>query len=166
MAPERIRRIVAYILEHFDQKTKRNGRSFAFHKLTNITEVASAKRGKKEVEEQKQKVQIQGFNSLYAVSSIEAAKLYYLEFKRQMEELPPDRKLKVATIFSYGANEAEEDYTGYIDDENSENTDALDKSSRDFLESAIKAYNALFKPNYATSADKFQNYYKDVSLRM
>lgn len=166
LAPERIRRIVTYILEHFDQKTKRNGRWFAFHKLTNIAEVASAKRGKEEVEEQKQKVHIQGFNSLFAVSSIEAAKLYYLEFKRQMAELPPDRRLKVATIFSYGANEAEEDYTGCIDDENSENTDALDKSSRDFLESAIEDYNALFKTNYDTSADKFQNYYKDVSLRM
>ena len=166
LAPERIRRIVAYILEHFDQKTKRNGRWFAFHKLTNIAEVASAKRGKEEVEEQKQKVHIQGFNSLFAVSSIEAAKLYYLEFKRQMAELPPDRRLKVATIFSYGANEADEDYTGCVDDENSENTDALDKSSRDFLESAIEDYNALFKTNYDTSADKFQNYYKDVSLRM
>lgn len=166
LAPERIRHIVTYILEHFNQKTKRNGRSFAFHKLTNISEVASAKKGKGEVEERKQKVHLQGFNSLFAVSSIEAAKLYYLEFKRQMEGLPPDRKLKVATIFSYGANEAEEDGTGNIDDENSENTDALDKSSRDFLESAIDDYNDLFKTQYDTTAEKFQNYYKDVSLRM
>lgn len=166
LAPERIRHIVTYILEHFNQKTKRNGRSFAFHKLTNISEVASAKKGKGEVEERKQKVHLQGFNSLFAVSSIEAAKLYYLEFKRQMEGLPPDRKLKVPTIFSYGANEAEEDGTGNIDDENSENTDALDKSSRDFLESAIEDYNELFKTQYDTTAEKFQNYYKDVSLRM
>ena len=166
LAPERIRHIVTYILEHFNQKTKRNGRSFAFHKLTNISEVASAKKGKGEVEERKQKVHLQGFNSLFAVSPIEAAKLYYLEFKRQMEGLPPDRKLKVATIFSYGANEAEEDGTGNIDDENSENTDALDKSSRDFLESAIEDYNELFKTQYDTTAEKFQNYYKDVSLRM
>ena len=166
LAPERIRHIVTYILEHFNQKTKRNGRSFAFHKLTNISEVASAKKGKGEVEERKQKVHLQGFNSLFAVSSIEAAKLYYLEFKRQMEGLPPDRKLKVATIFSYGANEAEEDGTGNIDDENAENTDALDKSSRDFLESAIEDYNDLFKTQYDTTAEKFQNYYKDVSLRM
>ena len=72
----------------------------------------------------------------------------------------------MATIFSYGANEAEEDGTGNIDDENSENTDALDKSSRDFLESAIDDYNDLFKTQYDTTAEKFQNYYKDVSLRM
>lgn len=109
---------------------------------------------------------MQGFNSIFAVSSIEAAKLYYLEFKRQMEELSPDRKLNVAIIYSYGANEAEEDFSGIPDDENSENTDGLDKSSRDFLESAIVDYNKMFATNYDTSSEKFQNYYKDVSLRM
>jgi type I restriction enzyme R subunit len=106
-----------------------------------------------------------GFNSIFAVSSIDTAKLYYIEFKRQMTQLPPDKQLRVATIFSYGANEAE-DGTGLPDDENSKNTDGLDKSSRDFLESAIEDYNAMFKTNYDTSADRFQNYYKDVSLRM
>lgn len=167
MAPERISHIVAYILEHFAQKTKRNGKSFAFNKLTNISEVAEGgKKGKNEVKEQKQKVRMQGFNSIFAVSSIEAAKLYYLEFKRQMEELSPDRKLNVAIIYSYGANEAEEDFSGIPDDENSENTDGLDKSSRDFLESAIVDYNKMFATNYDTSSEKFQNYYKDVSLRM
>lgn len=167
MAPERISHIVAYILEHFAQKTKRNGKSFAFNKLTNISEVAEGgKKGKNEVKEQKQKVRMQGFNSIFAVSSIEAAKLYYLEFKRQMEELSPDRKLNVAIIYSYGANEAEEDFSGIPDDENSENTDGLDKSSRDFLENAIVDYNKMFVTNYDTSSEKFQNYYKDVSLRM
>lgn len=167
MAPERITHIVAYILEHFAQKTKRNGKSFTFNKLTNISEVAEGgKKGKNEVKEQKQKVHMQGFNSIFAVSSIEAAKLYYLEFKRQMEELSPDRKLNVAIIYSYGANEAEEDFSGIPDDENSENTDGLDKSSRDFLESAIVDYNEMFTTNYDTSSEKFQNYYKDVSLRM
>lgn len=167
MAPERISHIVAYILEHFAQKTKRNGKSFTFNKLTNISEVAEGgKKGKCEVKEQKQKVRMQGFNSIFAVSSIEAAKLYYLEFKRQMEELSPDRKLNVAIIYSYGANEAEEDFSGIPDDENSDNTDGLDKSSRDFLESAIVDYNKIFATNYDTSSEKFQNYYKDVSLRM
>ena len=167
MAPERISHIVAYILEHFAQKTKRNGKSFTFNKLTNISEVAEGgKKGKCEVKEQKQKVRMQGFNSIFAVFSIEAAKLYYLEFKRQMEELSPDRKLNVAIIYSYGANEAEEDFSGIPDDENSDNTDGLDKSSRDFLESAIVDYNKIFATNYDTSSEKFQNYYKDVSLRM
>ena len=163
-APARISRIVSYILEHFDQKTKRNARSFTFNKLVNIAEMAAAK-NQKTAEEKKQKTRMTGFNSIFAVSSIDTAKLYYLEFKRQMAQLPPDKQLRVATIFSYGANEPE-DGTGLPDDENSENTDGLDQSSRDFLERAIEDYNALFKTNYDTSAERFQNYYKDVSLRM
>ena len=70
----------------------------------------------------------------------------------------------MATIYSYGVNESEND--DFVEDENSENTDGLDKSSRDFLEMAIDDYNKIFKTNYDTSSDKFQNYYKDVSLRM
>ena len=80
-----------------------------------------------------------------------------------MEELPISQRLKVATIYSYGANENLDDF---LDDENSEDTGALDQSSRDFLESAIKDYNEMFGTSYDTSSDKFQNYYKDVSLRM
>ena len=76
----------------------------------------------------------------------------------------PTKALRIATIFSYGANEEEAD--GILDEENPEDTSALDTNSRDFLEAAIKDYNELFKTNYDTSADKFQNYYKDVSLRM
>lgn len=163
-APARISRIVSYILEHFDQKTKRNARSFEFNKLVNIAEVAAAK-DKKAAAEKKQKMRMTGFNSIFAVSSIETAKLYYLEFKRQMAQLTPDRQLRVATIFSYGANEAN-DGTGLPDDENSDSTDGLDQSSRDFLESAIKDYNTMFQTNYDTSSERFQNYYKDVSLRM
>ena len=163
-SPQRIHEIVAYILEHFEQKTMRNCRSFEFRKLMNIAEVASAK--KKPVEENRQKTRLVGFNSIFAVSSIDTAKLYYMEFKKQMAALPPDRRLKVATIYSYGANEAEEDFTGLLDDENSDSTDNLDQSSRDFLEDAIKDYNIMFQTNYDTSSDKFQNYYKDVSLRM
>lgn len=163
-APKRISRIANYILEHFEQKTKRNARSFTFNKLMNIAEMATAKH-RESAEEKKQKTRMTGFNSIFAVSSIDTAKLYYLEFKRQMLQLPPDKQLRVAIIFSYGANEAD-DGTGLPDDENSENTDGLDKSSRDFLESAIEDYNTMFKTNYDTSADRFQNYYKDVSLRM
>ena len=91
------------------------------------------------------------------------AKLYYNEFKKQMAA-DPSKALRIATIFSYGANEEEAD--GIIDEENPEDTSALDKPSRDFLESAIKDYNEMFHTNYDTSSDKFQSYYKDVSLRM
>ncbi len=91
------------------------------------------------------------------------AKLYYTEFQKQLTDLPSDQKLKIATIFSYAANEEEPD--GTID-ESSEDTTGLDGSSRDFLEAAIKNYNDMFGTSYDTSADKFQNYYKDVSQRV
>ena len=168
---KRIAKIVAYILEHFDQKTKRNRESFDFSKLMNVQEVASSQaKNRDKVEEIKESVRMKGFNSIFAVSSIDAAKSYYTEFKRQMDKLPQaapagqPHKLRVATIYSYGVNESEND--DFVEDENSENTDGLDKSSRDFLEMAIDDYNKIFKTNYDTSSDKFQNYYKDVSLRM
>ena len=171
LEPKRITEIVKYILEHFDQKTKRNRESFDFSKLVNVHEVASSQaKNRDKVEEIKESVRMKGFNSIFAVSSIDAAKLYYAEFKRQMDKLPQaapvgqPHKLRVATIYSYGVNEAESD--DFVEDENSENTDGLDKSSRDFLEMAIDDYNKIFKTNYDTSSDKFQNYYKDVSLRM
>ena len=163
MAPERIRKVTAYILEHFDQKTYRGDSRYyySYRALTNISEVASAKRD--EVAEIKHKQRLSGFNSIFAVASVPMAKLYYQEFKKQMAE-DPTKKLRVATIFSYGANEEESD--GILDEENSEDTSALDQSSRDFLEQAIQDYNEMFHTNYDTSSDKFQNYYKDVSLRM
>ena len=161
MAPERIELVTKYILEHFDQKTYRGDKSYAFNVLTNISEVASAKNGA--VEEIKQKQRVSGFNSIFAVASVPMAKLYYAEFKRQMEA-DPAKKLRIATIYSYGANEEETD--GILDEENPEDTSALDQSSRDFLEAAIRDYNEMFHTNYSTDGDKFQNYYKDVSLRM
>jgi len=139
-APERISNIVTYIREHFDQKTKRN----SFYQLKDR--------------------RLAGFNSIFAVSSIDVAKKYYTEFQKQMAGLPSDQQLKVATIYSFGVNEDPEN--GIIDDENLEDTSLLDQSSRDFLESAIQDYNKLFKTNYDTSSDKFQNYYKDVSQRV
>jgi type I restriction enzyme R subunit len=138
-APERLENIVRYIREHFDQKTKRN----SFYKLKDR--------------------RLAGFNSIFAVSSIDVAKKYYMEFKKQLTDEPSDKRLKVATIYSFGVND--EDADGMID-ENSEDTCGLDVSSRDFLESAIKDYNSMFGTSYDTSSDKFQNYYKDVSQRV
>ncbi len=163
-APERISNVTQYIREHFDQKTKRNSKPYAFTALANVQEAASA-RDRTTVEEIKQKIRLSGFNSIFAVSSIDVAKLYYAEFKKQQSEVPELKKLKIATIFSYGANEADDEMDG-LEDENSDNTDGLDKNSRDFLEVAIKDYNGMFGTNYDTSSDKFQNYYKDLSLRM
>jgi len=162
MAPKRIELVTRYILEHFNQKTYRNERTYAYNVLTNIAEVAAA-HGKTEVEEIKCKQRVSGFNSIFAVSSVPAAKLYYDEFKRQMAA-DPTKKLRIAIIYSYGANEEEND--GILDEENPEDTSALDQSSRDFLDAAIRDYNETFHTNYDTSSDKFQNYYKDVSLRM
>jgi len=138
-SPKRLENIVKYIREHFDQKTKRN----IFYKIKDR--------------------RLAGFNSIFAVSSIDVAKKYYLEFKKQLADEPSDKRLKIATIFSFGVND--EDADGMID-ENSEDTSGLDVSSRDFLESAIKDYNAMFGTSYDTSSDKFQNYYKDVSERV
>jgi type I restriction enzyme, R subunit len=139
---QRISNIVNYIREHFDQKTKRN----SIYKLKDR--------------------RLAGFNSIFAVSSIEVAKKYYAEFKKQLEGLPSDQQLKVATIYSFGVNEDEPDIDGILEDENPEDTSQLDQNSRDFLESAIQDYNKLFKTNFDTSGDKFQNYYKDVSQRV
>jgi len=138
-SPARLANIVGYIREHFDQKTKRN----SFYKLKDR--------------------RLAGFNSIFAVSSIDVAKKYYAEFKKQLAGVPSDKQLKVATIYSFGVND--EDADGMID-ENSEDTSGLDVSSRDFLDNAIIDYNAMFGTSFDTSSDKFQNYYKDVSLRV
>ncbi len=136
-APERIREVVRYTLEHFDQKTKRN----SFYSL----------KGQRTA----------GFNSIFAVSSIPMAKKYYTEFQRQLSER--NRNLVIATIYSFAPNEA--DPEDALPEEGFE-TEALDQSSRDFLESAIQDYNNAFQTNFDTSSDKFQNYYKDLSLRV
>lgn len=160
--PRRIELVTKYILEHFNQKTYRNEKSFNFNVIRNVNEVVSSK-NRNNVKEIKEKQRVNGFNSIFAVSSIEAAKLYYNEFKKKMD-LNPNQTLRIGLIYSYGANEEESD--GILDEENSEDTVSLDQSSRDFLEEAIKDYNQMFSTNYDTSSDKFQNYYKDVSLRM
>ncbi len=162
MSPKRISLVTSYILDHFNQKTYRNERTYSYNVLTNVSEVAESKR-REQVKEIKQKQRISGFNSIFAVSSVQAAKLYYEEFMKQMTA-NPEKALKIAVIYSYGANE--EDPDGILDEENPEDTSALDSTSRDFLEKAISDYNKQFNTNYDTSSDKFQNYYKDVSLRM
>ncbi len=161
MAGERIAMVTRYILEHFDQKTYRGQLTYSFNKLQNISDVASGANGM--IEESKKKQRISGFNAIFAVASVPMAKLYYQEFKKQMAA-DPTKTLRIATIYSYGANEAETD--GILDEENPEDTSALDIQSRDFLDMAIKDYNEMFHTNYSTDSDKFQNYYKDVSLRM
>jgi len=138
-APARLSNIVQYIRDHFDQRTKRN----SFYKL--------------------KERRLAGFNSIFAVSSIDVAKKYYAEFQSQLADVPSDKKLKIALIYSFGVNEEEVDG---MSDENSEDTSGLDKSSRDFLDSAIHDYNAMFGTSFDTSSDKFQNYYKDVSERV
>ena len=162
-APQRVELVTRYILDHFDQKTyhKQVDKSYTFAKLTNIAETASSK---KEIKAEKIPMRISGFNSIFCVSSVPMARKYYDEFRRQMDA-GPSKALRIATIFSYGANEAEND-TGLLDEENSEDASQLDASSRDFLDRAIADYNAMFHTNYSTDGDRFQNYYKDVSLRM
>ena len=161
LEPKRIGDVTAYILEHFDQKTYRNqNRSYYDYKIiTNVDKMAASKNNT--ISEKKQNTKVNGFNSIFAVASIPMAMKYYNEFKKQMEE--SGKKLSVATIFSYSPNE--EDPEDTLFDENFE-TDGLDKTSRDFLDCALEDYNNTFNVNYDTSADKFPNYYKDVSLRM
>ena len=157
--PERIRQVVAYVLEHFDQKTRRASH-YAHTLIANVSAVAG---GRNRVEEIKASTKVAGFNSIFATASIDAAKRYYNAFGKAQEDLPEAQRLKVGLIFSFAANEAIGD--DYLDEE-AFDTAALDASSRDFLEDAIQDYNDLFGTSYDTSADKFQNYYKDLSLRL
>ncbi|KAF0205815.1 MAG: type I restriction enzyme R [Gallionellaceae bacterium] len=130
--PDRIREISQYILNNFRQKT---------HRLQ-----AGAK----------------GFNAMFAVSSVDAAKLYYESLKKLQEG--SDKPLKVATIFSFAANE-EQDAVGDIQDEGFD-VSAMNSSAKEFLSAAIADYNALFKTNYGVDGNGFQNYYRDLSLRV
>ena len=135
---ERIAKVVEYIINHFDQKTIRNS-------LYDL-------RGKR----------LNGFNSIFAVSSIPVAKKYYLEFKKQLAKTQKD--LTIATIYSFAANE-EDTADGILDDEGFE-TELLDQSSREFLDFAISEYNKKFKTNFSSEGNGFQDYYKDLSDRV
>lgn len=130
--PERIREISQYILDHFNQKT---------HRL-----IANGK----------------GFNAMFAVSSVDAAKMYYETLNDLQKNC--SQKLKIATIFSFAANE-EQDAVGDILDESFE-VSTMSSSAKEFLEAAIKNYNDMFKTNFSVEGKAFQNYYRDLSNRV
>jgi len=144
LAPQRVEKVVEYTLENFDRKTRRSDKAYAMKRLLNVEAVASGKDNK--ISEKKQTAYVRGFNAMFATASITAAKAYYDEFKRQMETWPKEKRLKMATIFSFAPNG---------DEENSDSIDGLVESDRDFLERAIGDYNATFGCNYDTS-EKFQ----------
>lgn len=129
---ERIREISKYILNQFRQKT---------HRL---------------------QVGSKGFNAMFAVSSVDAAKLYYESFKELQKDR--DKPLKVATIFSFSANE-EQDAVGEIQDESFE-VSAMESTAKEFLRAAINDYNALFQTNFGVDSNKFQNYYRDLAKKV
>jgi type I restriction enzyme, R subunit len=130
--PDRIREISQYILNNFRQKTHR------LHAGNN------------------------GFNAMFAVSSVDAAKLYYESFKALQKD--SDKPLRVATIFSFAANE-EQDAIGDIQDESFDVT-AMNSSAKEFLSAAIADYNALFKTNFSVDSNGFQNYYRDLAKQV
>jgi type I restriction enzyme, R subunit len=130
--PDRISEITQYILNNFRQKT---------HRLH---------AGNK------------GFNAMFAVSSVDAAKLYYESFKELQKD--SEKPLRVATIFSFAANE-EQDAIGDIQDESLE-VSAMNSSAKEFLSAAISDYNALFKTNFSVDSDGFQNYYRDLAKQV
>ena len=138
IAPQRLEQVVAYILEHFDQKTKRS-QSYELNER-----------------------RVRGFNALFATASIDAAKRYYNHFYLMQRDRPEKNRLKVGLIYSFAPNEPDED--GLPDEDF--NPDALDFASREFLEHAIQDYNDMFGTSFDTTADRFENYYKDLSLRM
>lgn len=138
--PDRISEITKHILKVFDTKTHRN----EFYDLKNR--------------------RLNGFNAMFAVQSVDAAKLYYEEFENQQKDLPIEKRLKVATIYSFQANE-EQKAIGEISEE-SFDVSAMDSSAKEFLEKVIDDYNGYFKTNFSTNGNEFQNYYKDLSLRV
>jgi type I restriction enzyme R subunit len=158
--PRRIKDIVSYTREHFDQKTRRSS-SYLHSVVTNVAELTGTRA---HVVEQTQQLRVRGFNALFATASIDAAKRYYNAFQRAQEHLPSDQKLKIGLIYSYAPNAATGE-DGLLDEEGFE-TDDLTGDDRSFLEDAIQDYNDLFGTSFDTSADRFQNYYKDLSLRL
>ncbi|WP_072342004.1 type I restriction endonuclease subunit R [Actinomyces urinae] len=139
MHPERIRQVAQYILDHFDQKTKRNS-----------VYMVGGKRK-------------HGFNALFATSSIEAARAYYGMFSKLQLHLPDEKKLKIGMIYSYGANDQPED--GIIEDE-SFDAEKLSESDRGYLEDVINDYNDMFSTNFDTSGSSFQDYYEHLSKQL
>lgn len=164
LAPERIRLVVDYVLDHFDQKTKRDAQMYRFRQVSNVEAVI---RGKGRVQEDRRDTPLRGFNSLFAASSIQAAKQYYNTFgKAQLErqaENPSYQPLKIGIIYSFAPNEAQPD--GLLPEEGFDPNE-LDTDSRTFLEDAIQDYNDMFSTSWDTSSEGFQGYYKDISARL
>lgn len=138
--PERITEITKHILKVFDTKTHRNEFYDLKHRRLN------------------------GFNAMFAVQSVEAAKLYYEEFERQQSSLPEEKRLKIATIYSFAANE-EQRAIGEISEEDFD-VSAMESTAKEFLDKVITDYNSYFKTNFSTNGNEFQNYYKDLSLKV
>ena len=138
--PERITEITKHILKVFNAKTHRN----EYYDIKNR--------------------RLNGFNAMFAAQSVEAAKLYYEEFQKQQLNLPEDKRLKVATIFSFAANE-EQQVIGEIAEENFD-TGAMDSTAKEFLDKVINDYNGYFKTNFSTAGNEFQNYYKDLAKKV
>ena len=137
--PERISEITNYILDKFDSKTYRNTQYTVKDKRIN------------------------GFNAMFAVQSVDAAKMYYEEFKKQQANLSEDKKLKVATIFSYAPNE--ERASGEIEEE-SMTSSAMSTTAKQFLTNVVDDYNSFFQTNFTIDGNGFENYYKDLSSRV
>lgn len=159
LAPERISGIVGYTLDHFDQKTRRA----SSYEHSVVTNVEQASRTRNRLDAVSLRKRVRGFNAIFATASIPAARMYYNQFKRKQENLSPDQQLKIGLIYSYGANEPAQD--GLLGEEAFE-TEGMSRDDRRFLEDAIQDYNAMFGTSYDTTSDKFQNYYKDLSLRL
>ena len=164
--PKRIQEVVSYILEHFNQKTKRDSSAYEFRKVLNIPEIVKdkevdpAKRVKAVYAQSGSR--IKGFNSILCVQSIDMAKNYYDIFKEMMIET--GQNLKIAIIYSFSPN-SDDNSNGNLDEEGFD-TNSLTASDREFLDNAIAEYNTMFNTNYDSSSDGFENYYKDVSHRM
>jgi type I restriction enzyme R subunit len=138
--PKRIEVIAKCILDVFNAKTHRNENYL--HKKKNVS----------------------GFNAMLAVQSIDAAKLYYEALNKLQEDLAENKRLRIATIYSFSANEVQA-AIGEIADENFEPS-ALDSSAKEFLDKVMVDYNVNFKTNFSTEGTGFQNYYKDLSQKV
>lgn len=139
--PERIAEITKHILTVFNRKTNRN----EFYQI--------------------KERRLNGFNAMFAVQSVEAAKLYYEEFIKQQSSIDEDKRLKVATIYSFAANEENKSAVGEIEEEGFE-VSALSSTAKEFLDKVIEDYNKIFKTNFSSDGNCFQDYYKDLSERV
>lgn len=173
---KRITNVAEYILNNFSKKTyskkpdtikntlvsnsseQNESVTYEHSVISNTIELAKNKTNS--ASEIKEKRSVNGFNSIFAVDSIASAKLYYTKFKELQSKIGTN--LKIATIFSYNPNEDAEE--SFLEEEFE--TDKMEQSSRDFLENAISDYNKMFSTNWDSSADKFQSFYKDVSMRV